>query len=169
MPAAAATPSPAEAPRSVGASADAAAVLRARLMHRALARLLDRVPDSRKALPHLAAFEAGLARHGIAAIERVSPRGLSKIHTQLRVLPLDPNDQTVQDLVNLVQTALRRHAAIHVEKPVFDPEATMVITEISHSAFMNALEESKGEGSAPAPGPAVEPNPLLESSLGPRG
>jgi hypothetical protein len=128
---------------------------RGQQMRNAVSKLLDKVPNARKALPHLAAFEKGLGVHGIDAITRASPRGLQKVHTQLRVLPLDSNDGMIQDLLARIQNALRRHAAKETQQEArFDPHATMVITEISHSAFMDALEEAK------------EPrNPLLASSL----
>ncbi len=124
-------------------------------MRDAVSNLLDKVPSARKALPHLAAFEKGLGVHGIDAILRASPRGLQKVHTQLRVLPLDANDATVQDLLARIQNALRRHASKETQHEAqFDPQATMVITEITHSAFMEAVEDAK-----------MPRNPLLTSSL----
>ncbi len=147
-------PSPSTAPD--------ANLLRGRLMQHALTRLLNQVPHSRSALPHLGAFEKGLGRYGIEAIQRVSAAGLSKIHTQLRVLPLDSADPTIQDLLSRIQNALRRHAArqaamgqtvpVAPQTPIvtavrpamgatFDPEATMVITEVTEADFMEALEE----------------------------
>jgi hypothetical protein len=128
---------------------------RGQQMRNAVSKLLDQVPNARRALPHLAAFEKGLGLHGIDAITRASPRGLQKVHTQLRVLPLDANDGTLQDLLARIQNALRRHASKENQQEAqFDPQATMVITEITHSAFMEAMDEAK----APR-------NPLLESSL----
>jgi hypothetical protein len=128
---------------------------RGQQMRNAVSKLLDRVPNARKALPHLAAFEKGLGTHGIDAITRASPRGLQKVHTQLRVLPLDANDGAIQDLLARIQNTLRRHAAKESQQEAqFDPQATMVITEITHSAFMEAMDDAK----APR-------NPLLASSL----
>lgn len=110
-------------------------------MRRSLQALLDRVNGSRVALPHLAALESALSEHGAGAIEGISPRGLTKIHAQLRVLPLDPADGSIQDLLARVERALkpgRPDAQTHQLSP-FDPESTVVITEGSHSDFIDAL------------------------------
>lgn len=124
-----------------------ASVQRGRRIQAALKQLLDRVAGARDALPHLAALENALGLEGVDAIERASPRGLSKIHTQLRVLPLVADDVVLQDLLARVQNALRRHAAArsttHQLTP-FDPTSTVVILEASHSDFMNALNDARG-------------------------
>ena len=140
-------------------SPSSANLLRGRLMQRALGTMLDRVPGSRHALPHLAALEAGLGQHGVTAIDRIGPRGLSKIHTQLRVLPLDPEDFTLQDLLARVQNALRRHAAEQVaalarndeqthQLSPFDPESTVIIVEASHSEFLEAMKRNGSAATA---------------------
>ena len=115
-------------------------LLRGRLMQCSLRLLLDRVPGSRLALPHLAALEGALAQLGASAVQGISQKGLAKIHTQLRVLPLDPADGSVQDLLTLVQRALRYQSTqqTHQLSP-FDPQSTVVITEGSETDFMNAL------------------------------
>ena len=124
-----------------------AGLLRGRQMQSALKQLLDRVGGARDALPHLAALENALGLEGAGAIDRASPRGLSKIHTQLRVLPLEAGDFALQELLARVQNALRRHAATrpktHQLSP-FDPMSTVVILEASHSDFMNALNGAHG-------------------------
>jgi len=125
--------------------------LRGRMMQKALTVLLDQVRGSREALPHLAALEAWLGEHGSGCIERVPLHQLQRMFTQLRVLPLSAEDSVQQDLVRSIQRALRSHvtpdpAAVPPPeppppppKPAFDPEATVVISEASHSDFMRAL------------------------------
>lgn len=121
-------------------------LLRGRLMQRSLQALLDRVGGSRAALPHLAALEVALIRHGAGAVAGISQKGLAKIHGQLRILPLDPADGSIQDLLALVQRSLRQQARqqqTHQLSP-HDPQSTVVITEGSESDFMNALNEARG-------------------------
>ncbi|MBL8345838.1 MAG: hypothetical protein JNN03_10385 [Rubrivivax sp.] len=123
-------------------------LLRGRLMQRSLQALLDRVQGSRAALPHLAALEVALIHHGAGAVAGISQKGLAKIHGQLRILPLDPSDGSIQDLLALVQRSLRQQAReqqqqTHQLSP-HDPQSTVVITEGSESDFMNALNEARG-------------------------
>lgn len=121
-------------------------LLRGRLMQRSLQRLLDRVPDSRLALPHLAALEVALGQRGTVALQGVSHKGLAKVQHQLRALPLDPADGAILDLLALVQRSLRdlsRESRTHQLLPN-DPESTVVITEGSETDFMNALAEARG-------------------------
>lgn len=134
---------PASEVPAAASAADSAQQLQARMMRHSLQVLLDRVRGSREALPHLAALEAALGNQGTAALDSASQKVLAKIHTQLRVLPLDPADGPIQDLVALVRRTLRRHSSqqTHQLSP-FDPEATVVITEASHSDFINALGDA---------------------------
>jgi len=121
-------------------------LLRGRLMQRSLQALLDRVQGSRAALPHLAALEVALIHHGAGAVAAISQKGLAKIHAQLRILPLDASDGSIQDLLALVQRSLRlqaRQQQTHQLSP-HDPQSTVVITEGSESDFMNALNEARG-------------------------
>ena len=121
-------------------------LLRGRLMQRSLQALLDRVHGSRTALPHLAALEVALIHQGADAVAEISQKVLSKIHVQLRILPLDPADGPIQDLVALVQRHMRvraRTQETHQLSP-HDPQSTVVITEGSESDFMNALADARG-------------------------
>jgi hypothetical protein len=114
-------------------------------MRQSLKALLDRVPGSRQAMPHLATLEAMLEQQGgTVALDLASAKTLAKMHGQLRVLPLDAADGPIQDLVALVRRALKRHAVqqTHQLSP-FDPEATVLIIESSHSDFMDALGEAR--------------------------
>jgi hypothetical protein len=135
---------PPSSPMGPGAAA-AGDMLRGRLMQRSLQALLDRVQGSRAALPHLAALEVALIHHGAGAVAGISQKGLAKIHVQLRILPLDPSDGSIQDLLALVQRSLRQQARqqqTHQLSP-HDPQSTVVITEGSESDFMNALNEAR--------------------------
>lgn len=125
----------------------AADLLRGRLMHKSLQVLLDQVRGSRQVLPHLALLEAGLFESGAAVIDQIPATFITKVFSQLRVLPLSGDDAALQDLVSRVQTALRRQARqeTHQLSP-FDPEATVVITEGSHSDFMQAMGEAAPPG-----------------------
>lgn len=126
-----------------------AEVLRGRLMQRALKGLLDQARGSRDVLPHLAALEAALGLDGAAAIDQIPPQHAAKVFTQLRVLPLPADDPVIQDLLARVQQMVRRHGSAPSRSLTpFDPEATVVITEASHTDFMNALGDD-------APGPAA--------------
>ena len=128
-----------------GADGRASDLLRGRLMQCSLRKLLDRVPGSRSALPHLAALEGLLAQQGASAMQGVSQRVLEKVHTQLNVLPLDPTDGSIHDLLTLVRRALRYESTkqTHQLSP-FDPQSTVVITEGSETDFMNALHDARG-------------------------
>lgn len=120
-------------------------LLRGRLMQRSLQSLLDRVQGARAALPHLAALEVALIHQGADAVADISQKGLAKILVQLRILPLDPADGPVQDLLALVQRHLRARARseTHQLSP-HDPQSTVVITEGSETDFMNAIAEARG-------------------------
>ncbi len=152
---------PADLPADAAPSA--ADRLRGRMMQKALAVLLDQVRGSRQALPHLAALEAWLGERGPAVIGEVPRHQLQRMFTQLRVLPLSTEDAVLQDLVRTVQRAIRAQvtpgaAAVPPPAPVarppapvapprpkaaFEAQATVVISEGSHSDFMRALEASR--------------------------
>jgi hypothetical protein len=154
---------PARLPADSGVSAPQAAetgapgdLQRGRLMQRSLHALLNRVAGARAALPHLAALELALGEQGACAVHSISQRGLAKIHTQLRVLPLEPSDGPIQDLLALVQRALRQQARqqrTHQLSP-HDPQSTVIISETSESDFMDALAEARGSSARPLRGPA---------------
>ena len=139
--------SPVEPTPSPGAE-----LLRGRLMQRSLRVLLDQVRGSREALPHLAALEAALGSRGTAAIEQIPVQFIGKVFRQLRVLPLPDDDAALQDLIARLQRAMRQgRPASTYQLPPFDPEATVVITEGSHSDFMDALDQAR----SPLPGVGV--------------
>jgi uncharacterized protein YqgV (UPF0045/DUF77 family) len=120
---------------------------RGRLMQRSLRVLLDQVRGARKVLPHLAALEAALGTRGAEAVERIPPQFVGKVFRQLRVLPLPEDDAALQELIARLKEALRRQPEVRtLQLSPFDPEATVVITEGSHSEFMRALNEAHAAG-----------------------
>jgi hypothetical protein len=134
-----------DAAAAAPAPGDATDRLRGRLMQRAIGALLDQVRGSREVMPHLAALELGLGEHGVdGALAAVPAHLLQKIFGQLRVLPIPSDDPVLGDLIARLQRQLRRQApaATHQLAP-FDPEATVVITEGSHSDFMNVLQGAR--------------------------
>jgi hypothetical protein len=84
----------------------AAERLRGRLMQQSLGQLLDRVRGSREVLPHLAALENSLGRHGTAVIASIPASGLAKICSQLSSLPLPKDDPPLHDLLTRLMDAL---------------------------------------------------------------
>lgn len=134
--------SPAAQPGADGIDADR---LRGRMMASSLRALLDQVRGSRQAMPHLAALEAALMQKGAGCIERIPPHQLARMHNQLRVLPVSEHDAALMELHERMLRARGVEApqqqTMHIAP--FDPEATVVISEGSHSEFMNALEESR--------------------------
>lgn len=144
---------PSDTPATVGAD-----LLRGRLMQRALKTLLDQVRGAREVLPHLAALEKALGERGSMAIDQIPAPFVTKVFSQLRVLPAPEDDAILQDLIRRVQRAMRlaRTQVSHQLAP-FDPEATVVITEGSHTDFMEALAENVA---APTPAAAdADPQP----------
>ena len=139
------TPTPDSAAAGPSAADEAAADrLRGRLMARSLQVLLDQVRGSREAMPHLAALEAALVQQGAGCIDEIPPHLLARMHSQLRVLPVSADDAALNDLSARLQQARRQHAPQQtLQLAPFDPEATVVISEGSHTDFMNALEASR--------------------------
>jgi hypothetical protein len=111
-------------------------------MQQSLKAMLDQVRGSRQVFAHLAALEHALGVVGVAAVDEIAAPHLSKIYAQLRVLPIAADDALLQELVGRVQRALRRSASQETHRlSPFDPEATVVISEGSHTDFMDALGE----------------------------
>lgn len=121
---------------------EAAERLRGRLMATSLQAVLDRVRGARDVLPHLAALENGLFQFGVDAIRRIPPHWLPKICTQLSSLPLPDQDAQLQELLDRLMATLKENQRPATISGDFDPERTVVIREISHSAFMAASNET---------------------------
>lgn len=135
-------------PPSSKAPADPVAErLHARLMQQALRRLLDRVPLAREVLPHLAALENSLGKHGVAILDSVPMHTLAKICSQLSSLPLPDDDPPLNDLLTrLLDTLESKTPKTHFQ-PTEVTEATLVIEDVSHSEFM-ALQSADDEARA---------------------
>jgi hypothetical protein len=133
--------------------------MRGRLVQKSLTRLLDRVPGARHALPHLAALENALGRHGLsAAIGAVPVAWLGRIHGQLSSLPLPDDDLPLRDLQVRLKGRLDRTrrppapkivpSLLEEADPSMDMTRTVVIQEISHSEFMRIVEPQGAGGKA---------------------
>lgn len=107
-------------------------------------RLLDQVPGSRRALPHLAALEDGLGRRGASAAEQVPPHWLGRIVNQLGSLPLREDDHELQDLLSRLSRALAEH-----QRP---PQDLPVLTEVYAPGSGGATT-----GADAPPAPAARP------------
>jgi hypothetical protein len=115
--------------------------VRGRLMAQSLGQLLDRAPGAREVLPHLAALERSLLEKGAGAIELVPAHWLSKIGSQLASLPVAENDAPLQDLLARLLGAVQQERQEWNPGSDFSPERTVVIREITHSAFDAAASE----------------------------
>jgi hypothetical protein len=132
-------PSPGSSPER--GALDAADLTRGRLMAQSLGRLLDRAAGAREVLPHLAALERSLIEHGASAIRRVPPHWLSRICSQLASLPLPEEDLPLQDLARRLMSDWQAQQPERDDESLLEAEKTLVIREISHSAFEAALAE----------------------------
>lgn len=131
-------------PAPSDASVSPADRLRGRLMAQALGRLLDQARGARDVLPHLAALERSLLSKGVTAIDLVPPHWLGRICSQLASLPMSDDDLPLHDLLSRLNLKLR--GGVAEEDPWdnaldFDPERTMVVREVSHTAFDEAQAE----------------------------
>jgi hypothetical protein len=145
MPHAAATPA---LPTDTGADR-----VRGRLMASSLTTLLDRVRGAREVLPYLAALERGLVQHGASAIERIPPRGLARICSQLSSLPIPRDDRPLLDLVQRVMDTLE---ALHPQfRSTFASDSQMLVAEASHSDFIACAQAQARAG----PDTGSEPQP----------
>jgi hypothetical protein len=129
---------------------------RVQAMARALSTLLDRVRDSRQALPHLAALESGLKQSGLLTIENASHTVLAKVCNQLASLPNGHTDESLRSLLAALQSAIHRKrpppAGSHVE--TLGGSGVVEVSEISHTDFLNIT------GDEPPPGVAAKDRPL---------
>lgn len=137
-------PSPPPDPRP-----DDADRVRGRLMHASLKALLDRVPGSRHALPHLAALENSLGQRGAGAIEAIAPHWRARIHAQLASMPRADDDAPLQDLLARVARPAGSGRSAAPAAGGFEFERTVVIQEISHSEFM-AVAAAQAGSAGPA-------------------
>jgi hypothetical protein len=111
--------------------------LRGRLMQQSLRPLLDRVRGARDVLPHLAALETSLGKHGTAVIATISTNTLAKICSQLSSLPLPADDPPLRDLLTRLLDTLEAQQPTPQFLSTFVGEQTLVIQDGSHSEFMD--------------------------------
>jgi hypothetical protein len=128
------------APNPPAAESAAADRVRGRLMQQSLGALLDRVRGSRDVLPHLAALEASLGRHGPAVIATIAVPMLAKICSQLSSLPLPPKDPPLHDLLTRLLDRLEAQQPTPQYLSTFVGENTLVIQEASHSEFLDLAQ-----------------------------
>ncbi len=137
----------------------AAERLRGRLMQQSLRKLLDRVRGSREVLPHLAALENSLGRHGTAVIASIPAPSLAKICSQLASLPLPKDDPPLHDLLTRLMDTLEAMRPTPQFLSTFVGEDTLVIHDVSHSEFMDVAMSHAD----------TEPLPLDASARRPTG
>lgn len=119
--------------------AETAAILRrSKAMRQSLGALLDKVAGSRSALPHLAALEASLSRHGIVSIDTISAAVLTKICSQLESLPLPKDDRPLQGLLLLLMDALESLQPPRSYPSEFMTDSRLMVEEVSFTDFAAA-------------------------------
>ena len=124
--------------------------LRGRLMAQSLGQLLDRAPGARDVLPHLAALERALLERGVDAVSRVPAHWLQRICSQLSSLPLPDQDPPLHDLMQRLLRAVAQTSTGYADDADSDAERTVVIREITHSAFMAAQAEQAEQATTQA-------------------
>lgn len=144
--------------------------VRGQMMQVALKRLLDQVPGSRRALPHLAALEDGLGRRGACAADQVPPHWLGRIISQLSSLPLGEEDHELQDLLSRLCRNLARHQVpparlltevFNLEEP---PPATRAVPATPAATTRPAVPAWPAP---PFPGPAAPAAPVVARPAAP--
>lgn len=112
---------------------------RAQGMVAALKGLLDRVPNSRQALPHLAALENDLARHGLVIVKRAPMAALIRAAQDLATLPMGQEAPALQELGTVLLNELDHRARPRGEfLSSFVSEDKLSVSEGSHTDFMAA-------------------------------
>ena len=111
--------------------------IRGRLMQQSLRALLDKVRGARDVLPHLAALETSLGKHGTAVIADMPTSTLARICSQLSSLPLPTDDPPLHDLLTRLLDTLEAQQPTPQFLNTFVGEQTLVIQEASHSEFMD--------------------------------
>lgn len=111
--------------------------LRGRLMQQSLRTLLDRVRGARDVLPHLAALETSLGKHGTVVLASIATPTLTKICSQLSSLPLPADDPPLHDLLTRLLDLLEEQQPTPQYLSTFVGEQTLVIEDASHSDYVN--------------------------------
>ncbi len=125
---------------SVASPATAASLddLHVQAMSRALSALLDKVAESRRALPHLAALEISLKRNGLSSVKQASLPVLTKVSAQLAGMPEVPRDPALLSLQGVLLSALARHRPPHPSAQMEDlgDGGVVEVSEVSHTDFL---------------------------------
>lgn len=124
--------------------------LHVKAMNAALKALLDRVPGSRRALPHLAALEISLRKNGLNSVRQASLPVLQKVLAQLAGMPDVARDPGLQSLQAALLSAIARQQPPHPKselKSLGDADQVVEVRELSERTFMlmaNGLPTSPG-------------------------
>ena len=121
------------------ATAESLESLHLQSMCQALTALLDRVPGSRRALPHLSALELSLKRSGLVSVRQASVTVLQKVHAQLSGMPDVAKEPALQSLQGALLSAMLRHKPPHPTSELTalgDSRSVVEVRELTHSAFM---------------------------------
>jgi hypothetical protein len=128
-------------------------------MRTSLKALLDKARGAREVLPHLAALEAALGQHGLAAIDSASTPALQKMYSQLSSLPIATDDRPLHELLARLMVALEDRALeAKVHAPVvkaasgFGSDSKLMVSEGTHSQFMAAFGDRDDDPAPPAQG-----------------
>ena len=110
---------------------------RIQAMLSSLGALLDPVPNARKVLPHLAALETDLARHGLFVLQGAPMHALLKASEELASLPIRPNDLALQDLGTLLLGELESRSRPRRQYlSTFVSPDKLEVSEGSHTDFL---------------------------------
>jgi hypothetical protein len=148
-------PDPAAPALASTETAESLESLHLKAMNAALKALLDRVPGSRRALPHLAALEMSLRKNGLNSVRQASLPVLQKVLAQLTGMPDVANDPGLQSLQAALLSAIARQQPPHPKsqlKSLGDADQVVEVRELSQQTFMlmaNGLPTSPGAMPAP--------------------
>lgn len=105
-------------------------------MQASLKALLDQVPGSRDALPHMSALERALSvPGGLDGLASVPPKVLTRICGQLSTLPLPRNDPPLMNLLTHLLDLLDRHRIRQPYLSTFVSDSKLMVMEASHTEF----------------------------------
>lgn len=110
-----------------------------RRAHAELRDLLDRHPDTRHLMRHLAYVERTIARSGSRAFGQVPAPVLERALEQLEMMLRDEHDHAIAPLRERLQRALRERP------PARSVEAAVDVSEASHSLFDEMEKSWTGE------------------------
>jgi hypothetical protein len=141
-------------PKAVGATAapapEEAARAEATPLRRALRRLLDRHPDSRRLLRHLAYVERALARQGTQALVQVPVDVLATALTQLEGIVSNWSDSDLAELRSRMAVAIKQRSDDALIEPGraqrsdFATASRILVGDVAHSVFEELQRQYEG-------------------------